>query len=404
MKEQKKEQGITLVALVVTIIILLILAGVTLNIALSENGIFEKAKEAVEKYKNAEEDEVNVLDSLAEQLKNINIDYEDYVGATVTGYNPITKTCTIETITSGHTEAQTFTTDPMNTGKTGMQWRVWDFDGNTLRIIGDPTEKMLTLSGAAGYNNGLWAINEICNKCYSNGKEGIKISNLKRSDIQKISTYDYTKYKHKGNEWEEIIGDSSENLIYYGETKTYEINNKYPQLWGDKDQKWKYGYDSKSNEKTGVDQEGKTWEELGTDDGLMSSTMVDGSNTITFKQSYYAHVYEEKEFPNNKYYDLIFKKADNESIDKIYWLGGRYVFLGVDYCLFGLQNVNSKEAGKGIVLGNTLCRSYQTNYPVSCAIRPVVSINLKDSGCTINPIVGEDGNIEKCELSWNTKD
>ena len=31
MKEQKKEQGITLVALVVTILILLILAGVTLR-------------------------------------------------------------------------------------------------------------------------------------------------------------------------------------------------------------------------------------------------------------------------------------------------------------------------------------------------------------------------------------
>ena len=81
----KKECGITLVALVVTIIILLILAGVTLNIALSENGIFEKAKEALEKYKKAEEDEKNVLDNLAEQLKDINIDYNDYVGCYVEG-------------------------------------------------------------------------------------------------------------------------------------------------------------------------------------------------------------------------------------------------------------------------------------------------------------------------------
>ena len=49
-----KEKGITLIALVVTIIILLILAGVTLNIALSENGLIKKSKEAVDKQKISE--------------------------------------------------------------------------------------------------------------------------------------------------------------------------------------------------------------------------------------------------------------------------------------------------------------------------------------------------------------
>ena len=48
-KEKLKEEGITLIALVVTIIILLILAGVTLNIALSDNGLFKRAKEGTEK-------------------------------------------------------------------------------------------------------------------------------------------------------------------------------------------------------------------------------------------------------------------------------------------------------------------------------------------------------------------
>ena len=44
-------EGITLVALVVTIIVLIILAGVTLNIVLDENGIIRKAMEAAEKTK-----------------------------------------------------------------------------------------------------------------------------------------------------------------------------------------------------------------------------------------------------------------------------------------------------------------------------------------------------------------
>lgn len=42
----KKKDGITLVALVVTIVVLLILAGITLSLVLGENGIINKAKEA----------------------------------------------------------------------------------------------------------------------------------------------------------------------------------------------------------------------------------------------------------------------------------------------------------------------------------------------------------------------
>lgn len=48
-----KNKGITLVALVITIILLLILAGITIN-QLSQNGLFKKSKLAKEKYDNAE--------------------------------------------------------------------------------------------------------------------------------------------------------------------------------------------------------------------------------------------------------------------------------------------------------------------------------------------------------------
>ena len=45
-----KEKGITLIALVVTIIILLILAGIAINLALGENGLITKSKLAKEEY------------------------------------------------------------------------------------------------------------------------------------------------------------------------------------------------------------------------------------------------------------------------------------------------------------------------------------------------------------------
>ena len=59
----KKERGITLVALVVTIIILLILAGVTLSLALGEGGIFDKAKNAADRYSDASKNETQQMGS-----------------------------------------------------------------------------------------------------------------------------------------------------------------------------------------------------------------------------------------------------------------------------------------------------------------------------------------------------
>ena len=74
----KQEKGITLVALVVTIIILLILAGVTIRFILNQGGIFNKASEAKEVYSEqaAKESLELVLGSLAIE-KVTNSDYNE---------------------------------------------------------------------------------------------------------------------------------------------------------------------------------------------------------------------------------------------------------------------------------------------------------------------------------------
>lgn len=50
----KKENGITLVALVVTIVVLLILAGISISMVLGNNGLITKAKEAKDAAENAD--------------------------------------------------------------------------------------------------------------------------------------------------------------------------------------------------------------------------------------------------------------------------------------------------------------------------------------------------------------
>lgn len=50
-------RGITLISLIITIIILLVLAGVVINLSVGENGIIGKTQNSVDKYKQAEEKE-----------------------------------------------------------------------------------------------------------------------------------------------------------------------------------------------------------------------------------------------------------------------------------------------------------------------------------------------------------
>lgn len=59
-----KNKGITLIALIITIIIMLILAGIVLTMALGENGLLSKTKYAATRWNNSVEDEQKELDKL----------------------------------------------------------------------------------------------------------------------------------------------------------------------------------------------------------------------------------------------------------------------------------------------------------------------------------------------------
>ncbi len=63
--KNKQEKGITLIALVVTIVVLLILAGVSISLVLNNNGIISKAKEAKNRYAEAQTNEEKQLNELA---------------------------------------------------------------------------------------------------------------------------------------------------------------------------------------------------------------------------------------------------------------------------------------------------------------------------------------------------
>ena len=63
-----KQNGITLIALVVTIVVLLILAGVSLNAIFSENGIIKRAQDAQNKMDQATQNDLDAINGLNELI------------------------------------------------------------------------------------------------------------------------------------------------------------------------------------------------------------------------------------------------------------------------------------------------------------------------------------------------
>ena len=90
-KETRKTSGITLIALVVTIVVLLILAGITISLVFSENGIIAKAKEAAEKTNQAAINEQEQMNEVAGYLDNMLNEIGGSGGRTNTTKTNITK-------------------------------------------------------------------------------------------------------------------------------------------------------------------------------------------------------------------------------------------------------------------------------------------------------------------------
>ena len=67
----KNNKGITLVALVVTIVVLLILAGVSINLVLGDNGIVKKAQDAKTKSAEASENDLKGMKSLVSEMEGV---------------------------------------------------------------------------------------------------------------------------------------------------------------------------------------------------------------------------------------------------------------------------------------------------------------------------------------------
>lgn len=136
---KKMEKGITLVALVVTIIVLIILAGISINLILGDNGIITKAQEARNIHANAEASEGEMFQKYEQYITNATtqsgeIEKRIYL-ATIGNHDTIYKTKLLAETSEDVWETVGYkisdvtpTLSDIENGK--FKFRVYGFDGN----------------------------------------------------------------------------------------------------------------------------------------------------------------------------------------------------------------------------------------------------------------------------------
>ena len=212
----KKQKGITLIALVITIVVLLILAGVSINAIFSDSGIIKKAQEAQNKMDQAIENDLREINELNNYLNEI-------IKNTETGGNTTTPS---EIIVGDYTWTQNktqLTGTHKTTGATvtkevgenyiydcGVssytgEWKILGAENGKLLIMSTKDIGTLQLSGKEGYNTGVTQLNNMC-KPYGTNARSIKIE-----DINRVTGYDPNK-----------PGDGKK----YGEGRMYEYGNR----------------------------------------------------------------------------------------------------------------------------------------------------------------------------------
>lgn len=215
-----EEKGISLISLVVIIIILLIFAGITIEI-LSNTGIIDRAQTATNEYSQAQTNEskliynsIDIIDEVSPEIK-----VGDYIEYAPT-HNELSQE-TVNLLQSSSNGAMENYVEECNLKQEKLYWRVLDIKDGKIRLISDaPTQAIIDLYGYKGYNNIVYLFNLVCSELYSS--EVGKAKSLTIDDIQDHLSYDYTNYT--------IYGQYGHK---YGDVFTIDdpLNKYYPEIY-----------------------------------------------------------------------------------------------------------------------------------------------------------------------------
>ena len=383
---KKRQKGITLIALVVTIVVLLILAVVSINVIIDDNGIINKAKQTAEiteiagakeemsiylakmEINKASDSNFRLADYLSTNIGNegledylnngdghaqvaykghiflVNLnDYSfEYLGKS-DGTGAIRH---IKQVLDNNNEdvpgIAMVEAGEMETEDLGWKVLSVNSDGTVNLIAKNNTGFEVSLSGINGYTNGVKALNEICSKLYGN----LEINGQK------------------------IISARSANLTDFYNV-TYQISRKYEQ--GKKIQPYINTLD--------VQNDGYSTEQI--------KNYIDASNTSGTQESNTNMI-----LANTSPTIKSEKITNKESVNIIgtrnnYWLASRTTISNYDsqggkvqysediaYETYNMQYVNVEGRVHNFNLFQVnKFNTYGSNMTTSCALRPVITVS-----------------------------
>ena len=213
----RKNRGITLIALIITIIILLILVGVSINLAI-KGDLFGSAEKAVSGTNDKVAQEQTRVDELMGKLEKVeaqnavhNWQYTDSTRAKIRctcakckAFNDGDSTGRTLSIGQqiGETESKTASTS-ITSAKSGddesdqtltlnaeeTKWVVFGYEDKDkdglnevlLLTTEHPTTNKIHFDGAAAYNNAVEEVNRMCKELYGTNARGMTIEDLNRA-------------------------------------------------------------------------------------------------------------------------------------------------------------------------------------------------------------------------------
>ena len=419
----RKNQGITLIALVVTIIVLLILAGITIAMLTGQNGILNRATEAKEKTGVAQEEEqikLAVMAALSDgtgtlTIPNLKKELASYgitiaedatfpvtVSAggnnyTIASTGEVTKVesgsvpptpnpdpVTPPTVPEGLKVGDTVTYSPSGTytwqGKycslsepdenlssaSGQsynitEWKILSIENGKVELVPtEPTSGTVYLGQEQGYNNGVKLLNDACNSLYGNTSKGITARSLNIDDIEKYMLEAKVAKVHQ----------------YQTDSTTAKYGNQLSSAFT----RYKYYPVIYAEEKLSVINGNKKTTGLGMSE--QTSFIEKNANNATdghLNDSRSIQPYETYWDKDNSFMQTAFRTAEGGAnyynllinTNKDYWLASRCVGTAEDFCNYMIRFVKSGFVGAGAMYQS----DDHTGYNSPLALFPVVSLS-----------------------------
>lgn len=199
-----------------------------------------------------------------------------------------------------------------------LKWQILSINKDgTIDLLGSTIQQDLYLYGAIGYNNGVYFLNDICAKQYSNKNLGVTARSIKIEDIES---------KLNQNGINAINSASVNNVV-----KTYYSSNYYPILYAQENG-------------SGINTTAVKTDGIGRSDSYYSSptteTYAQAVNGLTVTSTYYIVNFTKDYFDDINFYYLIFESP-------LYYLASRIAIVEDNFAWFGIKSINENFTSGG---------------------------------------------------------